>query len=699
MKRALLLNAVSPAIGGVLIRGHKGTAKSTAVRALAGILPDIEVVSGCRFSCDPLDTPHLCSECRARAEGGETLTGEQRAMRVVELPVNASEDRVVGSIDIEAAIGAGLRRFDPGVLAAANRGVLYVDEVNLLDDHVVDVLLDAAAMGTNSVEREGISFAHPARFILVGTMNPEEGELRPQLLERFGLCVDVFGLTAIDLRIQVMENAEHLADGAFDMSADDVLRRVIVKAGELVPLTTVSPLMRQLIALICIDAGAVGHRADIVVSRAAAAICAWREAERVVGHDPEASDHQRRPADALQVTSEDVIEAAQLGLAHRRRERRESGQETGAPSAESARQRMEELAAQTADQSEEAATTDDDEEAAGDPSSDAEGDATGDGGDGRVRPGERRVTDVATPSELFSVRKIQLPRDRRSRAASGKRAAAQSSDRRGRYVRAVQAEHITDVALDATLRAAAPHQQHRRASAPADSGVAVHLERHDLRQKVRRRKTGTLIVFVVDASASMDAEQRMQATKGAVLSLLRDAYLRRDKVSLVVFSGRSARVALAPTSSVDLAENRLQRLGVGGTTPLTHGLVAGLRLVRGERLRDPSVLPLMVLISDGRGNISLFGDEPLLEAQRVAEQIGNENIRVLVIDSARDHIAGGSSYPSMPSIPGGAPLFGGGYGFNACLDLAERSGGEYLGLYDLSQGAILAGVERSLRGR
>jgi magnesium chelatase subunit D len=303
------------------------------------------------------------------------------------------------------------------------------------------------------------------------------------------------------------------------------------------------------------------------------------------------------------------------------------------------------------------------------------------------------------------VRKISLPRDRRTRTATGKRAQARSKDRRGRYVRAVQTEHTTDIAFDASVRAAAPHQQRRRSEAEA-AGVrdapALQLERQDLRQKVRRRRTGTLIVFVVDASASMDAEQRMQATKGAELSLLRDAYVRRDKVALVVFSGRSARVVLQPTSSVDLAEERLQRLAVGGTTPLTHGLVAGLKVVRTERLRDASVYPLLVLISDGRGNISLFGEEPLLEAQRLAAQIGHEQVRMLVIDSARDHIAAtplprvGAAASSQPSR---SPLFSGGYGFNACLDLAERSGGEYLGLYDLSQGAILAGVERSLRAR
>src|SRR5215813_3382269 len=191
MKRALILNAVNPAIGGVLIRGERGTAKSTAARALAALLPEIEVVADCRFSCDPRRSEQFCDECRERTSKGETLPIGTRQTRVVDLPVSATEDRVVGTLDIEKAIKKGERHFDPGVLAAANRGILYVDEVNLLDDHVVDLLLDSAAMGINVVEREGISFQHPARFILVGTMNPEEGDLRPQLLDRFALSTEV----------------------------------------------------------------------------------------------------------------------------------------------------------------------------------------------------------------------------------------------------------------------------------------------------------------------------------------------------------------------------------------------------------------------------------------------------------------------------------------------------------------------------
>src|SRR5579859_3372616 len=205
MKLALILNAISPHIGGVLIRGEKGTGKSTAVRALAKLLPEHRVVEGCHYGCDPEDTDALCHDCRQRLAAGAELPSHMRQMRVVELPINSSEDRVVGTIDIEAALKHGSRRFEPGVLAEANRNILYVDEVNLLDDHIVDVLLDAAAMGVNVVEREGVSIFHPARFILVGTMNPEEGELRPQLLDRFGLCVDVEGIRDLEQRVLIVE--------------------------------------------------------------------------------------------------------------------------------------------------------------------------------------------------------------------------------------------------------------------------------------------------------------------------------------------------------------------------------------------------------------------------------------------------------------------------------------------------------------
>src|SRR5690242_20715978 len=269
MKLALILNAIHPAIGGVLIRGEKGTGKSTAVRALARLLPELTVVADCLYRCDPDAPEALCSDCQDRLARGETLPRARRRMRVVELPINASEDRVVGAIDIEAAIKSGERRFEPGVLAEANRNILYVDEVNLLDDHLVDVLLDAAAMGVNVVEREGISVWHPARFILVGTMNPEEGDLRPQLLDRFGLTVEVAGDPDPAVRVEIVRrrlacDADPAAFATRFAAEESALAARVATARERLPRVRLAEATLLLIAGVCARLGVDGHRADIV---------------------------------------------------------------------------------------------------------------------------------------------------------------------------------------------------------------------------------------------------------------------------------------------------------------------------------------------------------------------------------------------------------------------------------------------------
>ncbi|HZS14220.1 MAG TPA: AAA family ATPase [Candidatus Dormibacteraeota bacterium] len=286
MKQALVLNAINPAIGGVLIRGEKGTAKSTAVRALARLLPELEVVADCPYGCAPEQADAQCADCRARAAAGETLPRAKRRMRVVELPINASEDRVVGTIDIEAAIKQGERRFEPGVLAQANRNILYVDEVNLLDDHLVDVLLDAAAMGVNVVEREGISVWHPARFILVGTMNPEEGELRPQLLDRFGLCVDVSGIRDIEQRVEIVQRRELFEEDADAFVAsyeatEQAEADRISQAITSLPRVEVDREMLVAIAALGVELDVDGHRADLTTRKAAQALAAYEGRPRV----------------------------------------------------------------------------------------------------------------------------------------------------------------------------------------------------------------------------------------------------------------------------------------------------------------------------------------------------------------------------------------------------------------------------------
>jgi Mg-chelatase subunit ChlI len=281
MKLALILNAINSEIGGVLIRGERGTAKSTAVRALAGLLAAQVVVDGCEYGCDPDQPDGFCDECRARLHAaGGPLPRASRRMRVVELPVNASEDRVVGTIDLEAALTTGAKRFEGGVLGAAHRNVLYVDEVNLLDDHIVDVLLDAAATGVNVVEREGFSMAHPARFILVGTMNPDEGDLRPQLLDRFGLCVDVAGMTDVDQRVDIADlrtrwDRDPVAVSLEFEPREEALRTRIRDAIKRCPDIEVPRAVRRVIANLSVLLEVDGHRADLVLARAAQALAAY----------------------------------------------------------------------------------------------------------------------------------------------------------------------------------------------------------------------------------------------------------------------------------------------------------------------------------------------------------------------------------------------------------------------------------------
>ncbi|QGP93839.1 Magnesium-chelatase 38 kDa subunit [Neomoorella glycerini] len=290
MKKGLLLNAVNPKLSGILIRGEKGTAKSTAVRALAALLPEIEVVADCPFSCDPADITTMCSSCRQRLEAGEELPRTRRRMRVVDLPVSATEDRVVGTLDIERAIKKGEKHFEPGVLAQANRGILYVDEVNLLDDHVVDVLLDSAAMGVNTVEREGVSFTHPANFILVGTMNPEEGELRPQLLDRFGLCVNITGILDPGERVEIIKRRVAFEEDPEGFIArweeeQEKLRRQILTAIEILPQVEMPEEILYLIAKIAIEMGVDGHRADLVMMKAARTMAALDGRTEVIPDD------------------------------------------------------------------------------------------------------------------------------------------------------------------------------------------------------------------------------------------------------------------------------------------------------------------------------------------------------------------------------------------------------------------------------
>jgi magnesium chelatase subunit D len=632
MKRALILNAIYPPIGGVLIRGERGTAKSTAARGLAALLPEIEVVVNCRFGCDPERPGTWCTQCRERAEGKEDLPRSRRPTSFVDLPVSATEDRVVGTLDIERAIQKGERRFEPGVLAAANRGVLYVDEVNLLDDHVVDLLLDAAAMGVNVVEREGISFRHPARFILIGTMNPEEGDLRPQLLDRFALCVDIESIREPVQRVVIMErnlafesDPESFSDAW--ATKEKTLSEQIARARQLLPQVQHTRSDLATIATVMSELAVDGHRPDLVVLKAARAHAAFRGRRYLTRRDillaaELALPHRlrRHPLEEPEVTLEDLSERVADAEAENR------------PSSESEQQGP---TPEVTGKKKEVATEGSDDDASAERSrrlrSPGPQDVPRWPAEGRWWEGGEQID----PGEAFGPSRLETPLDRLTRSSGGRRSQTRTSRKRGRYVQSRPSpDNPRDLAFDATLRAAAPHQSQRRPEPhPGEEDrPALRLRPDDYRRKVRVTRAANLVLFVVDASWSMAVAERMEATKGAVLSLLTDAYQRRDRVGLVVFQKNDAIVALPPTNSVELAERALRELPVGGKTPLSAGLEAAYEVVTREVRQHPDLMPLMVLLTDGAGNVSMTNHPPQEEAYLIAEKFPQADIRSVVIN-------------------------------------------------------------------
>ncbi|GAB2788828.1 putative cobaltochelatase [Streptomyces daliensis] len=640
LQLGLLLNAVSPSIGGVLVRGEKGTAKSTAVRSLAALLPRLDVVPGCRFSCDPATPDPRCPD-----GPHEPGTGAVRAGELVELPVGASEDRLVGSLDIERALAEGVKAFEPGLLAKAHRGILYVDEVNLLQDFLIDSLLDAAAMGVNHIEREGVSVRHASKFLLVGTMNPEEGELRPQLLDRFGLTVEVAASRETDERVEVVRRRLAYDDAPEEFAArwadeERALRERIVAARALLPKVRLGDAALRQIAATCAAFEVDGMRADIVMSRTATALAAW--------------------AGRTDVMAEDVRQAALLALPHRKRRnpfdspdldedkldetlRQHSGEDddpdpdgpdggpggqppegeppqdppgdsSGADVPEQRDQEPEPEPGQDQpdQESPEPQPSRSDARPDEDPRDEEAQDTEG---------GHAKEKAPAPASEPFKARTLSVPG--LGEGAQGRRSRARTPHGRTMGARRPNGA-LGKLHLSATMHAAAPHQRAR-----GRSGRGLVVRRDDLREAVREGREGNLVLFVVDASGSMAARQRMSAVKGAVLSLLLDAYQRRDKVGLISFRRSEAELALPPTSSVDTAAARLESLPTGGRTPLAAGLLRAHEVLRIERMRDPSRRPLLVTVTDGRAT---GGPEPVARAHRAARLLAGEGTASVVVD-------------------------------------------------------------------
>ncbi len=556
LRLALVLCAVRPEIGGVLIRGEKGTAKSTAVRGLARVLAAVDPDSS-----------------------------------LVELPIGATEDRVVGSLDLQRVLRDGEHAFSPGLLARAHRGVLYVDEVNLLHDHLVDVLLDAAAMGRVHIERDGISHSHEARFVLIGTMNPEEGELRPQLLDRFGLTVDVHASRDVDVRADVIRarmafEADPDAFAASYAEQDAELARRIAAARTSVSDVVLPDNELRRIAALCAAFDVDGMRADLVVARTAVAHAAWRGSSMV--------------------EEADIRVAAELALPHRRR--RDPFDDPGLDP-----QQLDDAMAQSQQQA-----GDSDHEPEPDPPGDGGGASAGDADQAQPQNNSSSNTrPSAAPSGVFRTRTLVVPGV--GEGAPGRRSRARN--RTGTPVSSTaEPDEGHGVHVFSTLLASARRQ--RRAGRP-------RLEADDVRRAIREGREGNLVIFVVDASGSMAARDRMSAVSGAALSLLRDAYQRRDKVAVITFRAQGATVLLPPTSSAHIAGRRLARFDTGGKTPLAQGLLAARDVVMREKARDRARRCLVVVLTDGRAT---GGPDPLGRARVAAARLVAEGAAAVVVD-------------------------------------------------------------------
>ena len=637
MKRALVLNVIEPAIGGALIMGERGTGKSTAVRALAELLPPLTCVRGCAYNCEPETAAQLCADCRVRAQTEKRLPRVHVRVPVVELPLNATEDRVSGTISFERAVREGVKAFEPGLLARANRGFLYIDEVNLLEDHLVDLLLDAAASGRNRVEREGVSVEHPARFVLVGSGNPEEGELRPQLLDRFGLYAEIKTPKDVNERVEIITRHEAFArdSQAFCAQHDaeqTQLRQRIARARRMVARVAVAPALLHRIAELCARLQVDGHRGELTITRAARALAAFEG---------------RKSA-----TDADVRRVAMLALQHRLRrdpleqtasrariaqtiEETFGAIETGANKKTGSRNDV---------SSEQTVPDDDDNMGTRAAKRPARFDADGRANDARGSEQTAPPTAGRITIELNNTnpKLMQSRRATASRRQRGGRAALPA--RRGRYVRAVvRPTEELRLALDATLRVAAS-----RRARPRAGQRALSITKDALRFKECRQRAGTLYIFVVDASGSM-ALNRIGQAKGALAHLLRRSYVNRDRVALISFRERRADLLLRPNRSTALARRLLDALPVGGATPLAAGLLRACELAQQARRHGSERIAVLVF-TDGRANVPLDGQTTGARAQlrqRITDELGRvgaalvqTGAHAIVVDTRRRFTTG-----------------------------------------------------------
>lgn len=633
LKKALLLCAINPAIGGLLIQGDKGTAKSTAARALAEVVPQITSVKHCQFNCSVTDPGMICEICNQPEKTTHTVQ-----VPFINLPLGATEERISGSLDLEAVLVEKKKKFQPGLLAAVHQGILYIDEVNLLPDHLVDILLDVSAMGENRIEREGLSLSHPSKFTLIGTMNPEEGQLRPQFLDRFGLMVHVEAPAEVTERTEVVRRRIDFENDKMAFCQrwalkQESLQQQLMEAKALLPSVQVQDDLLTLISELCTQSNVRSLRADIVIYKTAVTLAAL--------------------ALRTQVTEQDITAAAELALAHRTRRKssapaayqpqdpspqNESRQNPSGQNSQEQNPTPETQDKQSPDTSSDKNKTSSQKnttssEEKGDPSSFHH---PGIGKENEAGGEKQQKADhqPAEEEKIFDAGHISvLPKleDLVNRSAqplqTGKRSAAENINR-GTYLRAETAKKTTDIAIEATVINAVRRD-------PDHFAITID----DVQQKKRSGKTGNLILFVVDASGSMAARKRMEAVKGTVLNLLTEAYEKRDTVGVIAFRGIEAEVLLQPTQSIESAEEAMRTLPTGGRTPLPHALQMALQLLQNSGGHHKSYHPILVILTDGKANVGIpgSGEDPWSQTVQRCLELKAMNIQSLVLNSESNY--------------------------------------------------------------